>query len=159
MFMRSALFWDITRRFVVIVYRRFGTTYWSHLHGSRVKMGPIRYPETSVNNYHTIPRNIPEERRSQKLIQFVHKPLSCQWPSSLKTLINEGMDNAEVSSWGLCVWEVETAGRGFWKSVQKVSILEMIISSYESVVIINQTYSQYVTMKITNNFKAVQDII
>jgi hypothetical protein len=38
----------ITRRRVVIIYRRFGTTYRSHLHGSRfhleswpVKMGPI----------------------------------------------------------------------------------------------------------------------
>jgi hypothetical protein len=31
--MRSALFWDTTRRRVVIVYRRFGTTYRLHLHG------------------------------------------------------------------------------------------------------------------------------
>jgi hypothetical protein len=30
-----------------------------------VKMGPIRCPETSVNNYHTTPRNVPEERRSR----------------------------------------------------------------------------------------------
>jgi hypothetical protein len=30
MLMRSALFWDITRRRVVIVYRRFGTTCRSH---------------------------------------------------------------------------------------------------------------------------------
>ena len=29
------------------------------------EMGPIRCPETSVNNYHTTPRIIPEERRSQ----------------------------------------------------------------------------------------------
>jgi hypothetical protein len=29
-------------------------------------MGPIRCPETSVNNYHTTPRNIPEERRSHQ---------------------------------------------------------------------------------------------
>jgi hypothetical protein len=36
MLMKSALFWDITQRRVVIVYRRFGTTYRSHLHGSRV---------------------------------------------------------------------------------------------------------------------------
>jgi hypothetical protein len=28
---RSALFWDITRRRVVIVYRRFGTTYRKHV--------------------------------------------------------------------------------------------------------------------------------
>jgi hypothetical protein len=37
--MRSALFWDITRRRVVIIYQRFGTTYRSHLHGSRVRVG------------------------------------------------------------------------------------------------------------------------
>jgi hypothetical protein len=37
--MRSALFWDITRRRVVIVYRRFGKTYRSHLPGSRVRAG------------------------------------------------------------------------------------------------------------------------
>jgi hypothetical protein len=29
-------------------------------------MGPIRYPETSVLNYHSTLRNIPEERRSEK---------------------------------------------------------------------------------------------
>ena len=70
----SALFCDITRRRVVIVYRRFGTMYGSHFHGSRVfptrtrpvKMGPIRCHETSVKNYHTTPRNIPEERRSHQ---------------------------------------------------------------------------------------------
>jgi hypothetical protein len=70
--MRSALFWDVTRRRVVIVYRRLGTTYRSHHHGSRVRVGkdswpvnmePIYCPETSVNNYHTTPHNIPEERR------------------------------------------------------------------------------------------------
>jgi hypothetical protein len=33
-----------------------------------VKMGPIRCPETSVNNYHTTPRNIPEERRSHAIL-------------------------------------------------------------------------------------------
>jgi hypothetical protein len=37
--LRSAVFWDITRRRVVIVYRRFGTTCRSHLHGLRVRVG------------------------------------------------------------------------------------------------------------------------
>ena len=32
----SALCWDITQRQVVVRYRRFGTTYRSHLHGSRI---------------------------------------------------------------------------------------------------------------------------
>jgi hypothetical protein len=34
---RTALLWDITRHRVVIVYRRIGTTYRSHLHGSNVR--------------------------------------------------------------------------------------------------------------------------
>jgi hypothetical protein len=34
----------------------------SGLDSQLLKMGPIRCPETSVNNYHTTPRNIPEER-------------------------------------------------------------------------------------------------
>jgi len=32
---RSALFWDVTQRGLVIPYRRFGTKYRSHLQGSR----------------------------------------------------------------------------------------------------------------------------
>jgi hypothetical protein len=44
--LRSAFFWDITRRRVVIVFRRC--------------------PETSVIKYHTTPRNTPEERRSHQ---------------------------------------------------------------------------------------------
>jgi hypothetical protein len=91
--MRSALFWDITQRLVEIVYRRFGTTYQSHLQGSRTsascgsnlptfrnnvsspssrvkdvftsKMGPM-LSETSVKDFHTTPRNTPEERRSHQ---------------------------------------------------------------------------------------------
>jgi hypothetical protein len=75
--------------------RRFGTTHRSHLQGSRVReekkpatatymlhrkvramtgnrveplqMGPIRYPETSKNNYHTTLGNIPEESRFHQL--------------------------------------------------------------------------------------------
>ena len=35
MHMRSALFYDITQRWVVVLYRRFGTIYRSHLQGSR----------------------------------------------------------------------------------------------------------------------------
>jgi hypothetical protein len=34
-------------------YRRFGTTYRSHLYRSRVKVGLILFPETSVRNYHS----------------------------------------------------------------------------------------------------------
>ena len=41
--LRTALFWVITQRVVVICYRRFGTTYRSHLQGSRKqKMGRDR---------------------------------------------------------------------------------------------------------------------
>jgi hypothetical protein len=116
MLMKSVVFWVITRRRVVIIYRRFGTAYRSHLHESRfqeerkpvarklvssywlvvtshvspprcadqfpcyrlsflleswpVKVGPIRCPETSVNNYHTTPCNYPEDRRFHLCLYF-----------------------------------------------------------------------------------------
>jgi uncharacterized membrane protein YgcG len=66
----SVLFCDITQRRVVILYRRFGTTYQSHLQGSQTswssKMGLIPCPETSEKDYHTALRNTPEERRSHR---------------------------------------------------------------------------------------------
>jgi hypothetical protein len=63
---RSVLFWDITQRWVVVLYQRFGTTCRVHRRGSTepVIMGPIGCPETSVQNYHSTLCNIPEERRS-----------------------------------------------------------------------------------------------
>jgi hypothetical protein len=53
-----ALFCDITRRWVLVIYRRFGTTYRSHL------QGPMGCPETSVQNSHSTLHNIAQERRS-----------------------------------------------------------------------------------------------
>jgi hypothetical protein len=69
MLMKSAVFWGIMQCRVVIVYRRFGTMYrsssseLSYSDSWPVRMGPVRCPETSVNNYHTTPRNTPEDRR------------------------------------------------------------------------------------------------
>ena len=64
---------------------RFITTYRSHLQRSRrtrtfflystswpLKLGPIRCPETSVKNYHSTLRNIPEERS-----WLLHSTFSC----------------------------------------------------------------------------------
>jgi predicted acetyltransferase len=75
--LRFALFWDITQRLVVVMYRRFGTTYLSHLQETRSprtklsswtswpsNMGPIGCPETSEQSYHSALLNIPEELRS-----------------------------------------------------------------------------------------------
>jgi hypothetical protein len=67
MLIKCAVFWGITRRRVVIVYRRFRTTYRSHPHRCSdswpMRMGLICCPETSVNNYHTTPCNTPEDCR------------------------------------------------------------------------------------------------
>ena len=75
--MKSALAWHITQRIVVILYRRFKTTYPSHLQESRnpgswiysnLKMGQREFPETSVRNYQYTLRNIPEEHRFNLLL-------------------------------------------------------------------------------------------
>ena len=76
----SALFWGITQRTVVIPCRRFGTTYTSHLQGSRSPRimnfldpedGIKGCPYTSVSYYHSSLRNMPQERRSQNISLYV----------------------------------------------------------------------------------------
>jgi hypothetical protein len=63
MLMSSALFWDITQRRVLVLYRRFGTTYRSRLQGSSsTKKHTLEDgTETSVKDNPSTLRNIPEE--------------------------------------------------------------------------------------------------
>jgi hypothetical protein len=65
---KSSLFWDVLLRILVASYRRFGTTYGSLLERSWTSL-PLNVrllvcPEKSVNNYQSMPHNVPEERRS-----------------------------------------------------------------------------------------------
>jgi hypothetical protein len=71
--MRTAFFWDVTQRRVVILHRRFGTTYRFYLQGSTspLRMGPIRGPETSVRISRSTLRNTSDERRSHNFRVFV----------------------------------------------------------------------------------------
>jgi len=72
--LRTAPIWVIMQQSSVISYWHFGTTYWSHLEGSKIqwfwvldswtlRVGPIGCPKTSVRNYHWSLRNKP--RRAQ----------------------------------------------------------------------------------------------
>ena len=64
--------WVLMQHVVVNLYRRFGTTYRSHLQGSRntkwiswpLKMEPTDCPETLDKTYHYMLRNNPEDCRS-----------------------------------------------------------------------------------------------
>jgi hypothetical protein len=61
---RRSFVHDVTQRRLTVSYRRFGTTYRSHLQASSLTLniGPIGYPES---RYLTIyAANIPEQRRS-----------------------------------------------------------------------------------------------
>jgi hypothetical protein len=66
--MRSSLFFDVTQRRLVVIYRRFAKYYGPHLQESSgpspLKMGPTGCPETSVTKYKSTLRNIPEEQIS-----------------------------------------------------------------------------------------------
>jgi hypothetical protein len=88
--MRTALFWDITRRVVVISYRRFGTTYRSYFgefqKSKRVKtLDPLAptCPETSARNYHYSLRNIPEQRGSRRNVSSFRLGASGLWHRAL----------------------------------------------------------------------------
>jgi hypothetical protein len=48
---KTALFWAVTQRVIVNLYRRFRTTYRSLLGSSR-RWDGLSYTETSVRNYH-----------------------------------------------------------------------------------------------------------
>jgi hypothetical protein len=71
-----SFFWDVTRRKLVVIYRRFGTSYHSHFQESSIprplKMGPIGCPETSVSNYQYTRPNIPEVQRSNPLPSIIY---------------------------------------------------------------------------------------
>jgi hypothetical protein len=49
MLMKYVVFWGITRRRVVVIYRRFGTTCRSHLHWSRFQVGKKAYNKDFIN--------------------------------------------------------------------------------------------------------------
>ena len=56
-YVRQSLFCDVTQHILVVMYRRFGTTYWFHLQGQ-----PLGCPETPVPNYQYSLHNISERR-------------------------------------------------------------------------------------------------
>jgi hypothetical protein len=91
--MRSALFWAVTQRVVVIHYRRFGTAYPSHLHGSinprktsQKSADLVHYPvhnnlpivsiRSQINPVHTIPCYF---CKANFLNKFPCKPTSPRW--------------------------------------------------------------------------------
>jgi hypothetical protein len=61
-FHRTAFLWSTTQQAVVIPYRYFRTTHWSHILGLR--WDPMGCPKPSVRNYHSSLRNSPEARGS-----------------------------------------------------------------------------------------------
>jgi hypothetical protein len=65
--MRYALFWDITQRRVVILYRRFGTSYRSRLQGSKSQRKKdfftLENGTDTLSPKHSTLCNTPEERR------------------------------------------------------------------------------------------------
>jgi hypothetical protein len=57
--LRTALFWGVTQRRVVILYRRFGTTYQSHLQGSRSQRRKLVLEFLTLENgTDTLSRNV-----------------------------------------------------------------------------------------------------
>jgi hypothetical protein len=75
---------------MVVIYRRFGTTYRSHFQGSSsprsalaLKLRPICCPESSVSSYQSRLRNIAQERSSLLLTQSICLS-RCRWRRGLR---------------------------------------------------------------------------
>jgi hypothetical protein len=65
LYLRSSFFWDVPQRRVAVSYRRFRTTYGSHLQGTACpwNMGPIDCSETSVTDCHSMVSNMAKDGR------------------------------------------------------------------------------------------------
>jgi hypothetical protein len=88
---------------VVTPYRRFETTYRSHLQRSinsipswPLEIRPIGGSETSIRKYHYLLRNVPEESSSE-YIQFKNVPVNC---------VRNGLCKSESAQYlyGLKLW-------------------------------------------------------
>jgi hypothetical protein len=112
-------FSDITQRWVVFLYRRVGTTKRSHLQGAKssrrkssswtswlLKTGLIGCPETSVQNYHSTLRKIPEER-----ISHLHHGGSLKCFDAITGYIMVGRDRLSVQ-WLATGWTVRGSNPG-----------------------------------------------
>jgi hypothetical protein len=92
--MRCLLLLDVTQRILVVIYRRYGTTWWPNLQGSSRPRrmpsiwpwtkGPVGCSETSVNHYQSTLRNILEERRSSDVLFYGEQLLGCRPPPRLE---------------------------------------------------------------------------
>jgi hypothetical protein len=92
--MRTAVFWVITQRLVVILSRRFGKPVFHIWRGPEprlLKKGPTGCPETSVIPYHYSLRKDPEERISHLLRG-----------RSLKTREMKLVKRSEEAKWKCC---------------------------------------------------------
>jgi len=78
--LRTALFWVITQRVVVISWRRFEIAY--PILNCSLKMGPISCPETSVKIYDYSLCNNPEQRSSLVLFWSLKSHIYSIWLAS-----------------------------------------------------------------------------
>ena len=109
--MRSALFWDLTQRRMVVYYRRFGTTNLYHLQGSGSPKRFFLECVASVANCDSALRKIPEERRSHRPIRRLHRRTfitpSITQLSPCMSLFEWGVTNCRshlLGSYRLHVW-------------------------------------------------------
>jgi hypothetical protein len=94
--MRSACFWNITQRRMVILYQRFGTTYGCHLQGSRSP----RWCELQVQREG---KHLPLQHCSLRSIsrEFRHKTSTIPWRHSKKITTNFRIKYFNIVHW---VW-------------------------------------------------------
>jgi len=83
---------DVCSSGIVVTYRRFGSTFQSHLKGQAraLKMRPTGCTEMSVNNYQHTPRNITEEQKFHLLSGESLKPRLIKLYNKCKIFFGRG---------------------------------------------------------------------
>jgi hypothetical protein len=92
MLMRSALFWGVTQSRVVIFYRLFGTTYRSHIQGSR---SPRRkkYPQKSADLNGEVLKNLFKTASFTSCMNLLQQEHALLQRNVIEKMINTVMPN------------------------------------------------------------------
>ena len=78
---------------------------------SRVELGPVSCPETSVRNYHSLLLNIPEERSSKEhvVLQMYIKYNVCYFCMDVKARLLHEKTESHLAYFLNCLWNIKSS--------------------------------------------------
>ena len=144
--MRSALSWDFTQERMAIPYRRFGTTYRSHLQGSssprRVRITDIPLKNILAPDTGKCAGYIPEQWNQSVMVCFYNYTFNCKTISRIFRIFSRQSNSTPMQLWDLIIYSACLKAYKFSSKVWHNSPTELDFSSFPHQVRLN-VYPSY----------------